>query len=347
MIREDAVSEVIGSILLISLVGIAVAIIAIMFLSQPVPVEIQSLNVIASYKDDDDLLLLYHDGGDAMVKGEYRIRILPSGAVPNIPKDMWVIGEYLPFTDVQSKPDRIQIISTRGGQDTLIKEITIGTFVTPGPITPSPRPPVCVDCDNLYGNCSEADISDAYLDIAMNTSYIFQRVDSKTALSASGRLYFEVMDQGSKLFRSGVISPIDLHPGDIVTITLRSNSKDFRIFGLGDRFFHLQGKGVDLEISNTTNPITASNIELYNGWITGYHDLGSSFSIESPKPTGSSGAYTLLVINGTVIINDFNTDPITFSNIHPIGVGLFLLEDDSNSQDGVFFIGNAASYSVG
>ena len=70
---------------------------------------------------------------------------------------------------------------------------------------------------------------------------------------------------------------------------------------------------------------------LENGWITGYIDLDSTFTINSPDPKIKIQHIHSLVINGTTIINGrYETSSITISDIRPIGVGLFVLEENSN-----------------
>lgn len=66
--RENAVSELIGAILLISLVVLAMAIITVAVLSQPPPGEIPHLNALAG--NSTDAIYLYHNGGDELAEAE-------------------------------------------------------------------------------------------------------------------------------------------------------------------------------------------------------------------------------------------------------------------------------------
>lgn len=71
--RERAVSELIGAILLVSLVILAMAIVAVMVLSQPPPEKVPHLNALAG--NSTEAIYLYHNGGDTLKEAETVIRI--------------------------------------------------------------------------------------------------------------------------------------------------------------------------------------------------------------------------------------------------------------------------------
>ena len=74
---ESAVSEVIGSVMLISVVVTAIAIIAVVLTSQPLPQKIPALDAIIS-SNGKDTIRIYHNGGDALSHQE--VYILVDGA---------------------------------------------------------------------------------------------------------------------------------------------------------------------------------------------------------------------------------------------------------------------------
>lgn len=71
--KERAVSELIGAILLVSLVAIAMAIVAVVLLSNPPPEEVPQLNVLAG--NSSDSIYLLHTGGDELKEEQTLIRI--------------------------------------------------------------------------------------------------------------------------------------------------------------------------------------------------------------------------------------------------------------------------------
>ncbi len=139
----DGVSEVIGSIMLISLVVLAVAIVGVGILSQPPPVQTQYLDVIPGISGNT--LFLYHNGGDALNPADFFVRVDGEDYYSdrlfiqesNWP---WSIGEMLKVERliVDDTSGRIQIISTTGGQQSIIVDLGEGVIT---PVPPPPAPP--------------------------------------------------------------------------------------------------------------------------------------------------------------------------------------------------------------
>ncbi len=71
--ESHAVSELIGAILLVGLVITAMAIVAVLVLSNPPPEEVPHLNALAG--NTSDSILLYHTGGDELKEEQTLIRI--------------------------------------------------------------------------------------------------------------------------------------------------------------------------------------------------------------------------------------------------------------------------------
>lgn len=71
--KERAVSELIGAILLVGLVITAMAIVAVLLLSNPPPEEVPQLNALAG--NDTASIYLYHTGGDELKEEQTLIRI--------------------------------------------------------------------------------------------------------------------------------------------------------------------------------------------------------------------------------------------------------------------------------
>jgi len=168
MIDEEAVSEVIGAVLLVSLAVLGVAIVAVALFSQPPPSEIPHLSVVAG--NNTTTFVLFHEGGDTLSQGNYRIYVdNGSGLVDRTDEfalagdDIWSIGENLTYTG-GGTPERVVIsVVDSGGGETVIAEpygfgaATAGAYadaggsgsvtpvwtVTPGP-TPTPEPSILI-----------------------------------------------------------------------------------------------------------------------------------------------------------------------------------------------------------
>jgi flagellin-like protein len=74
MDRENrAVSEVVGTIILIAVVMVGVAFVAILLFSNPPPTKVPSFNAIIS--NQSNTVYIYHKGGDALQAGEFQIYV--------------------------------------------------------------------------------------------------------------------------------------------------------------------------------------------------------------------------------------------------------------------------------
>ena len=120
---ESAVSEVIGSVMLISVVVTAIAIIAVVLTSQPLPQKIPALDAIIS-SNGKDTIRIYHNGGDALSHQE--VAILVDGVektsgftIRGSGWTMWLPGESLDYNN-GSLPGKVQIIFNSGSSQTVL-----------------------------------------------------------------------------------------------------------------------------------------------------------------------------------------------------------------------------------
>ena len=120
---ESAVSEVIGSVMLISVVVTAIAIIAVVLTSQPLPQKIPALDAIIS-SNGKDTIRIYHNGGDSLSRQE--VAILVDGVektsgftIRGSCWTMWSPGESLDY-NLGSLPGKVQIIFNSGSSQTVL-----------------------------------------------------------------------------------------------------------------------------------------------------------------------------------------------------------------------------------
>lgn len=71
----SAVSDVVGSLIMVSIVTIALGIIAVAIFSQPAPPDIPAVDVTAYRSPSGTDLTIIHAGGDILPAGEYRILV--------------------------------------------------------------------------------------------------------------------------------------------------------------------------------------------------------------------------------------------------------------------------------
>jgi hypothetical protein len=154
--QEDAVSEIIGSILLISIVVIAGSIIAIAIFSHPQAQKIPSVNAIIT--NQSQIVYIKHNGGDSLANGTYKVLVDGSdvtSAVNNTASNgAFSIGNLITYTKPGTNPPTsVQIVYTLGGSQVVVASYYFG-MVTPvanvTPISP-PNAPTFGSINPNYG----------------------------------------------------------------------------------------------------------------------------------------------------------------------------------------------------
>lgn len=354
MYRSSAVSEVIGSILLISLVVLAVAVIGAGFLSQPPPVQTQDLNVIAS--NTTTTLYIYHDGGDPMVPGEFAL-LLDGNPVDPIPAPSggwpWEIGEVLEIP-ITTTPQRIQIISLRGGQQNLIREISIGQVTGGGvPITPGTPP-----TPGPGGQCTQEELDEyaeeylednyvEYFSDKLNSSSIYLFRERRGTRFIEGWINMTINSTDSYLVLR-TDGRVNLLPGDKLSILYRDRPQaTASIFTVGERGWTVAGDETWVYIDRG-GVVTLYQRDLLDSWLTKFVD-GSYQTSLSFRVGGTPAVITRLVLEGDDVISGVSdSSEIQFNNIRPAEPMLFILDyqpDDGKTK--IRFIGLADSVTRG
>lgn len=125
--RESAVSETLGTVILIAVIAGALALVSVAIVSQPAPEKIPSLNADIELADRD--VLISHNGGDGLLKDQMKIlvdgvdRTSSFSILGSLDWSTWAIGDTLVYRvpDGQSQPANVQIIYTSGKATTLIQ----------------------------------------------------------------------------------------------------------------------------------------------------------------------------------------------------------------------------------
>ncbi|MFA4848471.1 MAG: PKD domain-containing protein [Methanoregula sp.] len=141
--RESGVSEVIGAVLLIALVVVAVAIVGVGLLSQPLPKQIPVLEAIIS--SFGDTIQIFHNGGDPLQKEDLMILVDDQDKTENFFKgaDLWSLGDLLTYTSPDSRnPENVKIVYTGAGASAILSSANFGKIGIVPTITPAPPAPV-------------------------------------------------------------------------------------------------------------------------------------------------------------------------------------------------------------
>jgi len=126
---DTAVSEVIGSILLVSIVVTAASIVGVVLWSQPPPQKIPAFDTVISEDTGNKMIHLYHGGGDSLSSGDFTILVDGNDATASFTKSgvsgwsSWSTGESLDYSYAgTAQPRTVQIIFTTGAAATILAD---------------------------------------------------------------------------------------------------------------------------------------------------------------------------------------------------------------------------------
>jgi hypothetical protein len=343
------VSEIVGAVLLISLVVLAVSIIAMLLFSQATPEKIPNINFMTG-SDNSNRLYLYHNGGDSLARGTFSVMVdndIHNDYTISDGSSDWSLGKNVIVPDIPSGQHNVAVIYNGTGTGTVVlRSATSNVVVAPASNNPDIRPvatyPPIISIPQLMQNVS-------------SRSVIFYREKNAGIFhSANAYLKFNITLPNSTLWStpSCGANPFGLNVGDQVTITQTSGViQGFRIAGIGNQMWELTADNVALSVTDKTGTSRCSQASaiLNHTLITGYSDLKTNLSINAPAGTN---AYTALTIynymtnttpQGTSqIANSFlaATDAYTINNVSPNSTGYFVFQLD-NTTKSVYFAGNS------
>lgn len=141
--NENAAAEMIGALMLISIFVVVVALVAVVLFSQPAPQKVPALNM-KFISEGDHTIKIFHNGGDAIPTGHYKVFIDNNDATPyiqNPPPGKWELGDTLEYRVPWTiTPDTyVLVIYSNGGTSGSVlasngTSISPGAFVPPGAV---------------------------------------------------------------------------------------------------------------------------------------------------------------------------------------------------------------------
>jgi FlaG/FlaF family flagellin (archaellin) len=346
-IKDSGVSEVIGVILLISVVVAAVAIIGVFLFSQSTPQEIPAINFMTG-SDNSNRLYLFHNGGDSLTKGTFSV--LVDGIVRNDytisdGSNVWSLGTNLILSGVTSGSHSVAIIyNNTGSGGVLLRSGTSNVLVSATPI---------INPDVITGSTYPPIISVPQLMQNVTNNTINYYRENGTIIQG-GYIQFNITASG---INSTIVTGnglVQLNSGDTVRITPDSVSQGMVVFGMGDQIWELISERALLTITNRTSNPSPYTGAINHTWITSYKDLQSTLTLSTSTPPGSY--YTELALNNypsyaksqtfsSQVINRTSSNSIQISNVTPNSIGLFVLQFNNKTKS-TYFVGSASGYTV-
>jgi len=154
--NNRAVSEIIGSVILISIVVAAVSIVGVVLWSQPPPQKLPSISAIIT--NQSCTVFVNHEGGDLLEWQSFQILVDGTNQTANFSKrgtsgawTIWEIGDTLVYTSPPpcvNPPQRVDIVYNDGTSSFVITSAFFGSFSSSTPtvsITATPVTPPVAD----------------------------------------------------------------------------------------------------------------------------------------------------------------------------------------------------------
>ena len=121
---EKAAADMVGALVLISIITVVIAIVAVGVFSKAPPVKIPALDVQFTADPVAHTITIYHKGGDPIPKGQWQVLVngaVFSNAQNSDTSGSWTIGDTLTVTDPTITPDTyVEVVYTSGGSDSYL-----------------------------------------------------------------------------------------------------------------------------------------------------------------------------------------------------------------------------------
>jgi hypothetical protein len=326
--NDCAVSEVIGAVMLISIVIVGVAIVGVVLWSQPPPQKIPALSTGIS--NESCKVILTHNGGNLLEEGSFKIYVdtddrtgsFTKTGVPG-PVTSWGIGEtlvYNPPPPCSQTPRNVRIVYTGGNGATILSSAsfeapatlpqiyvpTVQQTITAsagagGSISPSGAVSVNEGTDATFSITPTFGyhIADVIVDGVSQgaiASYTFTFVETDHTISASFAVTTHHITASA--VTGGIITP----SGDVV-VNEGANQAFTITPGAG---YHIVDVVVDSVSQGTVSTYTFTNV-------TAAHTISALFAINTYTITPSAGAGGSIAPSSPVTVVYGNSSTFTIT----------------------------------
>jgi len=347
--NTSGVSEIIGAVLLITLVVAAVSVVAVVLFSQPTPKEVPNLNFMTGMNTSRNTLYLYHNGGDPLNAGEFSVLVdgVPKAYTISGGGSQWSLGKNLVIAiSPPHVPDRVQIIyngtSMGGGSvgsGVVLREASSTNIVNSANISPDQAP--YLDCAAVRNWACATQIPPEIISAMNIANLTAQRIllmknnqGSHILLGGAGYHFnVTIADPGASMIlgdnncalNSQVTIP--LGPNDMANLTFNNDPSEFTLYGMAPSIWEMTGGVVTIIRLDFYNASTATKT-VYDGSkrvchtnIPKYSRYDSTLTVT----TDNSNSLVALTVNSTKVLEGSFLQPITLKNMRPTNNGLFLI----------------------
>ena len=316
--KEPAISEVVGTLILVGVVMIGILLVSTLLLSNPAASKVPVFSCIISNKSN--VIYIYHKGGDSLYKGQYAILVDGvdrTASFVNNGDEPWSVGETMSYTS-PTMPQKVVIVFLGDGKGGTT--VLTGSVLSPVLSPPSHLPiPPSVDWFS-FPNLGNISTLVQFTDISSGTnisSYFWNFNDGNTSNTQSPSHFFpcntgEVC--GYTINHS--VTSAGGTPWEASTWVNRSSWVTiFRNLTPTVNFTQDKTMGIiPLNVAFTPAKVGAINVDSYS-W-----NFGDSTSTPNPHTYNTAGTYTVSLTgtNYTLGVSPPFTNLIVAQNVLPI-----------------------------
>ncbi|MFA4875982.1 MAG: type IV pilin N-terminal domain-containing protein [Methanoregula sp.] len=362
-------SEVIGAILLISLVIAAVSIIAVVVFSQPLPSQVPSVKFMTGVNSTKTTLYIYHNGGDTMNAGDFDVLLDGVNASYSIAGggSQWSLGKNL-IVPISAVPTTVEIVYRRTGTGSgggVLLDQASADIVSSRNISPDQLP--YLDCSAVRNwDCAEQIppeiVSAMYLrNVSTKRVTLMKFGQSDSIIPNSGgslayHLNFTVLKEPASMSFGGStcsaisLTKVNFTPGTKISLYFTSYPNAFTIYGAAPSIWEMTG-GLAAETyvmmtfpnGTTISSHSLPSYALCDTFIEEYTDFDSTLAVT----TDNTNKITSLTVNKTAyLIGTANTSVIRLNGFKPTDNGLFMISFMASTGNAFYVIGWADSIQI-
>ena len=345
--NADAVSEIVGAILLISMTVLAASVVGIFIFSQPQAESVDRAEILISA--NTTMVLFQNTGGDAL--GEADLALYYDGV--NVAFDSsssWPFepGDTITYTPGSPPPttglsDHVAIVFTGISSEGVLLDVLVEegqvdrsswAVTVPGPIPTSSgevAPPTPAEAGEIVWNYTNSDSSHFWKLGSFNDIIVDDTWFNFTVLEDDNWIMYDAEER------------VLLSTNDEVSI-MTDSCNYMSYYGVGTTGIQFTFDQVVLYVNDISiggaNKFGPIDVRILGSKISKYGSLSSTLTIDTGKFTVTD--WVTFWQNGTLIVDEANpsTDYV-FSNIRPTETGMMLIDVHDDSPERFYLVAKA------
>ena len=373
---SSAVSEVIGVVLLISIVVVCVSLVAVILFSQPAPGKVPNLNFMTGIDPSGTTLYLYHNGGDTLYAGEFGVLVdgVPASYSISGGGNQWSLGKNL-IVPVSTTPKSVSIVyngtavggtgvaRTGGGSPVLgssgVASSGSSVMLRSGSVNQTKTVNVIadaapyLDCSAVANWACADQIPPSILMSQMMKNVTAKQINLMKNTPGGGVIlggpgyHFNVTVAalnssfvvGDSSCSAGSQALYSLPVGSRMDLTFTSAPKMFIMYVIAPQLWEMAAGDPNKVQIDVSFP-NGSHLQTTNKQLCHTYIPGySGYDSTITVLTDKTNAMVFLLVNSSVVKYGTFTQTIQLTNLKPVDTGLFLVTYSDNANIPIYLIG--------